>query len=216
MKQLILFLSLISALGVNAQSFELQNGDLIFQESCSDGVGEAIKDVTSSIDNYRFTHVGIVYITDDDSIFVIEATHPKVVVTPLSEYLYPKGKTCYPKLVVGRLDTKFQHLIPSAIAEGLKLVGKEYDYGFVLGNDKYYCSELIYDIFLKANKDKPVFPLNVMTFKSSDNGEFSSGWIEYFDKLGMDIPEGELGINPGAISRADIIDIVHYINNANQ
>lgn len=204
----VLFLSMIT-LSAYTQDFKLKSGDLIFQESCSNVVGEAIKDVTTSIDNYSFTHVGIVYIDNQDSIFVLEATHPKVVLTPIAEYLYPKDKPCFPKSVVGRLKDKFLQLIPIAIDEGLKLVGKEYDYGFVLNNDKYYCSELIYDILLKANKGTPVFPLNTMTFKSASNNEYSSGWVEYFEKLNLDIPEGKPGINPGAMSRSNVIDIVH-------
>ncbi len=205
-----LFILLISIFGFNSYNFQLQNGDLIFQESCSEGVGEAIKDVTTSIGDYDFTHVGIVYIDDRDSIFVIEATHPEVTITPLVEYLYPKGRSCYPKSVVGRLKREYQHLIPNAISEGAKLVGKEYDYGFVLGNDKYYCSELIYYIFLKANNETPLFSLNTMTFKSPGANEYSKGWIDYFHNHELNIPEGEPGINPGAISRSDMIEIVHY------
>lgn len=206
----LLLITLLAFIQPNSTEFKLQTGDLIFQESCSDGVGNAIKEVTSSINEYQFTHVGIVFIDDKDSAFVLEATHPKVVLTPLSEYLYPSDKDCYPKSVVGRLKESYHHLIPAAMQEGLKLVGKEYDYGYILDNDKYYCSELVYDILLKANGSIPVFPLNVMTFKSAETGEFSDGWIRYFEKLGMPVPEGEPGINPGAMSRSEVIDIIYY------
>lgn len=193
----------------NNDDFKLQTGDLIFQESCKGNSDNTIKEVTSSIEGYRFTHVGMVYIDDRDSIYVIEATHPKVAVTPLNEYLYPQDKNCYPTSVVGRLKQEYQKYIPQAIQEGLKLVGKDYDYGYVLNNDKYYCSELIYDILLKANNNQPVFELNTMTFKSPETGEFTQGWIDYFQKLNMAIPEGEPGINPGAMSRSDVIDILY-------
>lgn len=194
----------------NNDDFKLQTGDLIFQESCSGNMSNAIKEVTSSIEQYQFTHVGIVYIDENDSIFVIEATQPKVAKTPLHEYLYPENeKDCPPVSVVGRLKSDYRSCIPKAIKEGLLLVGKEYDNGFVLGDDKYYCSELIYEILLKANGGRPVFPLNVMTFKSPETGKISGGWIEHFKKYGLPVPEGELGINPGAISRSDVIDIVY-------
>lgn len=204
------FLLIIYLLLNNTGDFKLQTGDLIFQEDCDSKTGNVIKEVTSSIDNYQFTHVGIVYIDENDSIFVIEATRPKVCVTPLSKYLYPDDVKCYPKSVVGRLKSEYQHCIPQAIEEGFKLVGKDYDDGFILNNDKYYCSELIYDILMKANGGIPVFPLNVMTFKSPDTGKTSDGWVEYFKKYNLPIPEGEPGINPGAMSRSDVIDIVHY------
>lgn len=189
--------------------FELQNGDLIFQESCSDGVGNAIKEVTSSIDNYHFTHVGMVYIDDNGCIFVIEATHPQVSLTPIADYLYPKEKACYPRSVVGRLKEKYRCYIPQAIKEGLMLIGKEYDDGYILENDKYYCSELVYDILMKANNGNPVFELNVMTFKSLATGQFSQEWIDHFKRLDMEIPEGKLGINPGAMSQSQVIDIIY-------
>lgn len=209
MKILILAIWAIFQPGNN--DFALKTGDLIFQESCASDVGNAIKEVTISTGENKFTHVGIVYIDDKDSIFVIEATHPKVTVTPLHEYLYPKdAKECYPKSVVGRLKNQYQSCIPQAIKEALALVGKEYDDGYILNNDKYYCSELIYDIFLKANNGNPVFDLNVMTFKSPETDSYSDVWIKHFEKLDMPVPEGEAGINPGAMSRSDVIEIIHY------
>jgi hypothetical protein len=200
---------LLSLWQTGNSEFKLQAGDLIFQESCSGDMGAAIKEVTTSLDAYSFTHVGIVYVDEKDSIFVIEATHPKVVQTPIYQYLYPKnGKGCYPVSVVGRLKKQYQPCIPRALNEALLLIGKEYDDGFVLGDDKYYCSELLYEIFVKANGGKAVFPLNVMTFKSPETGKTAEGWVEHFSKHNLPVPEGELGINPGAMSRAEVIDIV--------
>ncbi len=207
----VLLLICISLLGVKSdRPFELRDGDLIFQEECSVKTDNTIKAVTSGIGDYKFTHVGIVYIDAKGSVYVIEATHPKVKVTPLQDYLYPKDlDACFPVSVVGRLKPEYRHCIPQAIEEGLLLVGKDYDYGYVLNNDKYYCSELIYYILLKANEGKPVFSLNVMTFKSPDTGKITKGWEEYFGRLNLPVPEGELGINPGAMSRSDVIDIIH-------
>ena len=208
----LLFITLFYLVYPGADHFKLQNGDLIFLESCNSTIGNAIKNVTSSAENYHFTHVGMVYIKENDSIFVIEATHPRVKITPLSEYLYPadEKKKCYPKSVVGRLKSEYQHCIPKALEEALPLVGKEYDYSYDLKNNKYYCSELIYLILLKANDGIPVFPLNKMTFKSEITKEFLPEWVNYFKKQGIAIPEGEPGINPGAMSKASVIEIVHY------
>lgn len=201
---------LLSSFIPSEKEFKFQNGDLIFQEACSGDSDNTIKAVTASIGNYQFTHVGIVYIDDKDSVYVLEATRPTVTLTPIDDFLYPDNQyECYPKSVVGRLKQEYIHLIPEALTIGLGLIGKEYDDGFILGNDKYYCSELVYDILMKANNNNPVFPLNRMTFKSEDKGEFTEGWIQYFEKYKLPIPEGELGINPGAMSRSDVIDIVH-------
>jgi len=206
-----LTLSLLLLFAGEASAFKLKSGDLIFQESNSGSLGKAIKDVTNSIEDYSFTHVGIVYIDKNEAYYVLEATRPYVKLTPLSEYLYPdKEARCYPKSVVARLKPEYQHCIPKALEEGMALLGKEYDDAFDLENDAYYCSELIYHILRKANDNKDIFPLNEMTFKSATTSEFSVGWITHFERLGIPIPEGEAGINPGAMSKSNVIDIVHH------
>lgn len=209
---LSLLVSMTSFASLNDKNFTPQNGDLIFQESCNGDMGDAIKDVTAGISGYNFTHVGIVVVDSiSGEIYVIEATHPQVCITPLEEYLYPKDSRCYPKSVIGRLKARYQDLIPSALEEAHKLIGKDYDDAFDLNNDQYYCSELIYEILLKANNGTFVFPLNTMTFKSKETGEYSPNWVTHFKKLGIAIPEGEPGVNPGAMSQqSDIIDIIHY------
>lgn len=207
----ILLIITLSLLYYPSDDFKLQTGDLIFQEACEGDSDNTIKEVTASVGDYQFTHVGIVYIDERDSIYVLEATRPKVALTPLQDYLYPQeANECYPKSVIGRLKTEYQHCISQAIEEGMTLIGKDYDDGFILGNDKYYCSELIYDILLKANNSIPVFPLNIMTFKSPETGEMTEGWVEYFKKYDLPVPEGEPGINPGAMSKSDVIDILYY------
>lgn len=193
-----------------SQNVTLKNGDLIFQEACPSEIENAIKQVTSSIDDYQFTHVGMVYIDSNDHVFVLEANIPEVVLTPLNDFLYPLNKKeCSPKSVVGRLKKEYQYLIPKSLEIGITLIGKEYDYGYVLQNDSYYCSELIYEILKQANNGQEVFPLNIMTFKSSDSDQTTTEWIEYFQRHGFPIPEGELGINPGAMSQSDVIEILH-------
>ena len=79
----------------------------------------------------------------------------------------------------------------------------------MMDNDSLYCSELIYLSALRANDGTPIFMLNPMTFKDPDTGDFNPAWVEYYKKLGVKIPEGELGINPGGISLSDKINIVH-------
>lgn len=196
-------------------AIELRNGDLIFQESHSEkGAGNAIKNVTRSAGEYQFTHVGIVYIpNDEDGVFVIEATTPVVRMVPLHLYLLPDGEEGDdPISVVGRLKDEYRHCIPGALREALQLLGKEYDYGFVLNNDKYYCSELIYDILLKANEGQEVFSLNRMTFKNNVSGKTDAGWLSFFESKGLEIPEGEWGINPGAMSTSSVIELLGEVS----
>jgi len=80
---------------------------------------------------------------------------------------------------------------------------------FAINNGSYYCSELVYEIFLRANDNNPVFTLQPMTFKDPNTKETLAAWEEYFSKLGVLIPEGQPGINPGGISRSPVLAIVH-------
>lgn len=190
--------------------FTPRPGDIIFQESGISQTENSIREVTSGIDGYNFTHVGIAFTDGEGNISVLEAAPPKVTITRLEEYLYPDGKANpHPISVVGRLRPKYRHLIPAAIEEGKKLVGADYDHAYVLGDDKYYCSEYIYEILRRANEGKEVFPLNIMTFKSPGTDKVTDGWIKHFENLGVPVPEGEQGINPGAMSVSDVIEIVH-------
>ncbi|MHC4310303.1 MAG: YiiX/YebB-like N1pC/P60 family cysteine hydrolase, partial [Planctomycetota bacterium] len=116
-------------------------------------------------------------------------------------------------VVVGRVKEPYRHLIPRALKEGLALKGKPYDKVFAIDNGAYYCSELIYEIFLRANANKPVFKLQPMTYKDPDTGQMLTVWEDYFSKLGVSIPEGKPGINPGGISRSRFLTIIYAYGN---
>lgn len=188
--------------------FSLKNGDLIFQESCENGMDDAIKAATKNNTGYEFTHVGMVWISSPDNIKVIEATEPAVTITPLASYLNPENK-CMPHSVIGRLKKPYQTLIPQAIHFALQKVGKGYDYSFDINNDQYYCSELIYQVFKEANHGQPIFPLTAMTFKSKQTGQFPTYWVTHFQQLNIPIPEGQPGNNPEDLSQSELIDLVY-------
>lgn len=191
-------------------AFALREGDLLFQDLDCGAVCDAIEKVTTGYKGAKFSHVGIVAKDANRQFVVIEASRSGVETTPLHIFLGRSfDRQHRPKVVVGRLKPAFWHLIPPALKEASALKGKPYDSLFVVDNDRYYCSELIYEIFLRANNDNPVFPLQPMTFKDPDTGVTLAAWQEYFSQLGASIPEGQLGINPGGISRSPVLTIVY-------
>ncbi|HOY13957.1 MAG TPA: YiiX/YebB-like N1pC/P60 family cysteine hydrolase [Saprospiraceae bacterium] len=208
-RRILTFLFTFYFLASHAQfAFELKTGDLLFQDLDCGPLCEAIESVTEGIDGRDFSHCGIVMVEDGQK-FVIEAIGPGVIKTDLKQFLRRSGDSLVVKNVVAaRLNSDFQNLIIPAITEAKLLLGKAYDHVFDLKNDAYYCSELLYDIFRKANNGREVFDLAPMTFKKPNTDDYDAAWVNYYQDLGAEIPEKALGTNPGLISRSDKIFIL--------
>jgi hypothetical protein len=193
-----------------ASNFELQSGDLLFQDLDCGELCNAIERVTNGFEGCDFSHVGIVNKGEEGDVFVVEAISTGIETTELSAFLNRSvDRNGQPKVMVGRLIKPYKKLIPIAIAHVSLLFGKPYDKVFAMNNDAYYCSELIYEIFLVANDRVPVFELQPMTFKDPDTGQTLAAWEKYFSDLAVSIPEGRPGINPGGISRSDVLTIIY-------
>lgn len=208
LKQLIILPLIFFTYSIQAQQkYTPQTGDLLFQDLDCGEFCDAIEKVTRGFDNKNFSHVGIVYV-EDTSVFVIEAGSKGVVKTAFNTFLNRSLDTLQrPKVIAGRLKSKYRNLIPSAISKALALLGKTYDDAFDINNDQYYCSELVYVSFTNST-EKPIFSLNPMTFIDPDTEKTFPAWIQYFKNLKIAIPEGKPGLNPGGISRSEKIEIV--------
>ncbi|MBP9185799.1 MAG: hypothetical protein KBE91_00955 [Bacteroidia bacterium] len=186
---------------------KLNSGDLLFQNIDCGPLCDAIEQVTNGKDSLKFSHIGMVYLKAD-SVYVIEAIGKAVVLTP---YVQFKSRTTH-KLYLGRLKITYQTLIDSAINFALNKVGTPYDEAFLYNNQKYYCSELIYDAFKAANNNEAFFKLEPMTFKLPNSNTFFNAWVDYYKKLGIEIPEGKPGINPAGISTSNKLNWIGIIN----
>jgi len=230
MKNWILLLSIFCiACGKNTDKensdFQLKVGDILFQDLDSSPLCDAIELVTPGYKNGNFSHVGIViqggipFCTNPDSRFeekyfyninedfkVLEAIPGGVRITNIDSFLnrsYDINKN--PKVIVGRLKLKYQHTLKDVIPFLKSKIGVDYDNAFLLNNEKYYCSELIYEAFVKDS----VFRLKPMTFLHPKTEDTLSIWKEYYSDLKVEIPQNKLGINPGIMSLSDKIEIVH-------
>ena len=193
------------------ETYNPKDGDFLFQNLDCGPICEAIEEVTWGVDSAKFSHIGLV-IKDKGEWKVLESISKGVVLTPVDDFLNrsldTNGK---PKIWVGRLKEdnleiikKVKYIIPD-------FLGIKYDDEFIYENGSYYCSELIYDIFKKANNNNAFFTLEPMTFKSLQTKEYFPVWIEYYKGLNRSIPQDSLGINPAGISRSDKIIIVEKL-----
>ncbi|MCR8668171.1 YiiX/YebB-like N1pC/P60 family cysteine hydrolase [Aestuariibaculum sp. M13] len=201
MKSLFLPVFLFVCFGY-AQNIELQNGDLIFQSIDCGPLCDAINQVTEGYKGHDFNHMGMVVIQNNKTL-ILEAAGTEVTLTPYDAFVLKTKNPMY----VGRLKKRYRNLIAKAIDFGKKQLGTPYDVNYLYDNDKYYCSELIYDCFLSAN-GQPFFKLFPMTYKAPGSESYFKVWEDYFKKLNMEVPEGKPGCNPGGMSLSKRIKIL--------
>jgi hypothetical protein len=209
MKYVLIFLLLLMhafAFSQVKEKFNFESGDLIFQNLDCGDMCDAIEQVTEGYAGNKFSHVGLVN-RMGKTVTVIEAVGGGVRMIPLDSFL----KRTNNKMYVGRVKKQYTRFIKKAITFSVRQIGTPYDDVFLYDNKKYYCSELIYDAFLYANHNKPFFRLEPMTFKKPGSAEYFPVWVDYYKKLGVAIPEGKPGCNPGGLSRSDKIEIVGEI-----
>jgi len=211
MKTLLLSLAIFittASYAQNLSSFNFQNGDLLFQDLDCGDLCDAIEAVTPGLGNKHFSHVGLIY-RAADSIYVIEAIGKDVHLTSISTFLQRQTDAGgNPKVVVGRLKPGYQKLIGQALGYAISKRGTPYDDAFLYNNGKYYCSELIYDAYMFANNGRPFFNLYPMTFIDPKTKKTFPAWKKYYKELGIKVPEGKQGCNPGSIAISDAVDII--------
>ena len=162
--------------------------------------------VTPGYNGANFSHIGLI-VSDNDTLKVLESIPPKVILTKLDDFLNRSSdQNGEPKVIVGRLNDEYKNTIPKAIQFAKKQIGVDYDEVFILDNDKYYCSELIYEAFSKDS----IFQLQPMTFLQPETKDTLETWKEYYSDLGVEIPQNKLGINPGIMSLSEKIEIIHF------
>ena len=198
----LLFTILISC----TKNFKLQEGDLLFQDLDSSPLCDAIELVTPGYNGANFSHIGLV-VLDNDTLKVLEAISPKVMITNLDDFINRSfDKNGNPKVIVGRLKKEFTNSIINAVSYSKSKLEITYDEVFLINNETYYCSELIFEAFEKDS----IFQLQPMTFLHPKTKDTLKVWKEYYSDLNTNIPEGNPGINPGIMSLSNKIEMVHF------
>lgn len=190
----------------------LIEGDLLFQDLNCGALCDAIETVTTGVDGKNFSHCALV-IKQNDTLKVVEAIGGKVQINSIHNFFKRSGDTATIKnITIGRVKQFDAQSITAAVSYATKQVGQPYDDEFLLNNGKWYCSELLYEAFKNANNQKEFFNLEPMTFKDPKTKTYFSAWVDYYRALNKPIPEGQLGLNPGGISRSSKIEIIKLEN----
>lgn len=206
-KKLIILLG-CCLLSCKQQPFQLKEGHILFQDLDKEDIDSAIEEVTKTELDYNFTHVAIV-VKDNGELKVLEAVTKGVQMTTIEEFLNRNLINGKPKVVVGELKSEFRFATKQAIAYGKTLVGLPYDHIYLIGDDTYYCSELLYEMYHKVNPSGQTFQLEPMTFKDPKTNATLPFWESYYKKLNHKIPEGQPGLNPNGMSVSPNITLIY-------
>ena len=143
-RKLILSLLFYCVPSLAAESYQPQQGDVVFQ-SLPNPWGQDLVDMIEGATGSPYSHCGVV-IEEAGKWQVIEAIGP-VQIIPLSQW-QSRGRS--KKIWVYRFAETHHKFIPQMIAAMKKDLGKPYDIRYRLDDEAIYCSELIYRGWKKA------------------------------------------------------------------
>ena len=206
---LSLFVGVMLTSMFTACSEKLQDGDLVFVCADTTGMDAAISEATANDNFVNYSHVGIIECTKEGA-FVIDAT-PKYGVSrrPLRQFVAENGTCHYYRIMFWPASpevffntTLDKYMREEWISKAKSYVGLSYDPYFQPDNGKFYCSELVADCYFVPDVDKwiPYFKPQPMNFQSPD-GTIPEYWVNLFDSLGVEVPQGVLGTNPNDLAK---------------
>jgi len=199
-KLLIIFTTLFLLTGCNSKAKEsdFRNGDIIFQDSTS-SQSKAIKLATHS----KYSHMVILYKTAKGT-FVYEAG-AKVKLTHFKTWVNRGVDKHY---VVKRLkDTSL--LTPNNLQKmkqtGKQFVNHPYDILFGWGDNKIYCSELVWKVYKRA------LDIELGELKKLKSFDLTHPVVKakLKERYGTNIPLNEQVIAPQDIYESDLLERVY-------
>ncbi len=173
----------------------IQNGDLIFVGAETEELSGAISRVTKISEQTNFDHVGFIEKTTD-SIFVLHASTKGGSKREEIHHFYTSQTENNNKIVIYRLKNEYQSTIPKAIAKAKTMLGKPYNWLYILNDDELYCSDFVE----RAFRDDKIFELIPMNFKNKETGMIDDFWIDFYRKKGKEVPQDEPGTNPNQLA----------------
>ena len=176
----------------------IKNGDLIFVGAQTEELSGAINRVTKLSDETNFDHVGLIEKTSD-SFFVLHAAPMGGSQREEIHHFYTSQTEKNNKIVIYRLKDDYQKTIPNAISKAKTMLGKPYNWLYILNDDELYCSDFVERAFRNDN----VFELIPMNFKNKETGKIDDFWVDFYRKKGKDVPQDEPGTNPNQLASSE-------------
>ena len=155
----------------------LQNGDLLFMSDESD-LSKAIIETTE-----KYSYVGIYF----DGMLYHASRKRGVAKQKLDEYLVEEKREVF--------IYRYLQIDAGIVRERAeRYLGFEYNHSFYPDNGKFYCSQYIAEIL-------PIFDIVPMKFGEVEK-DISDYWKKYYEELGVPVPVGQPGTNPGQLAKS--------------
>lgn len=204
---LLLFIVLFIAVEcAGVKNSGLKNGDLLFVTAKDSGLSGAINNVTQKQKNVSFDHIGILEKVDGQY-FVLHASPKRGSDKQKLKDFVEDQKKDGQDIFVYRLKPEYQNAIPDAIAKANSMLGKPYNFNYILNEDSYYCSDFIERVFRKDH----IFTLEPMTFIDPQTGKTNEFWQKFYQEKNLKVPEGELGCNPNGLAGSSKIERIQQL-----
>ncbi|SHL92769.1 YiiX/YebB-like N1pC/P60 family cysteine hydrolase [Chryseobacterium polytrichastri] len=200
-KILAVFVLMLLSACKNSVVSDLKKGDLLFVTAKETGLSGAINNVTQKQKSASFDHIGILEKKGNEAFVLHAAPKGGSQKQSLKDFLKDQANDGQ-RVVVYRLKTEYQNTIPAAIQKAEGMLGKPYNFNYILDENSYYCSDFIERAFRKDH----IFKLEPMTFIDPKTGKTNEFWEQFYQKKNLKVPEGELGCNPNGLAASDKLE----------
>ncbi|SMC60522.1 YiiX/YebB-like N1pC/P60 family cysteine hydrolase [Moheibacter sediminis] len=199
-----IILSILSVIfSCQTAQISLRNGDLLFVGNSSGNLSKAIDEVTKTEKSTNFSHIALVEKSGNE-IWILHAApengSERISLDEFKNY----AKKDSSEIVIYRIKKEFKPDFENAISQSKTMLGKPYNFTYILSDTAYYCSDFVYNSFEKDS----IFEMNPMTFKNPQTNEFHPTWILFYQKQNLEIPEGEPGCNPNGMAASEKLELI--------
>lgn len=179
----------------------MENGDLLFLENASGNLSKAIDEVTQTENATNYSHIALVEKSGEE-IWVLHAAPEKGSERISLEDFKKYAENDSSQIIIYRIKKLHQSDFHKAVSQAKAMLGKPYNFTYILSDTAYYCSDFIHNAFLQDS----VFHMEPMTFKDPETRQFHPTWIEFYQKQGIEIPEGMPGCNPNGMAASEKLE----------